>query len=174
VCVGSSSSLPVIGSSIECARAKRGPREKDQPRRSICSPVRLSEAIPGAPCFGPRRLTAENRKPGPITRSPPTKKPEIKPNRAGRRVWCPEKGMGKWADCGFVGSGRTSPQAVLPLNEIGVAGSLESQSHLDQTDRSLFHPHDFRRAPPYSSGIYKRDPDMLVRGHDLSEDHGSA
>ena len=62
----------------------------------------------------------------------------------------------------------------LGLEEIGVGGSMESQSHLNQTDRSLLHPDDFRWAPPCSNGIRLTEPDMLARWLVCRENHGSA
>ena len=62
----------------------------------------------------------------------------------------------------------------LGLEEIGVGGNMESQSHLNQTDRSFLHPDDSRRAPPCSNGLRLTEPDMLVRGQVCREDHGSS
>ena len=61
----------------------------------------------------------------------------------------------------------------LAFEQIGVGGSMESQSHLNQTDRSLLHPDDFRRAPTCSNGLRLTERDMLVRGQVCREDYGS-
>jgi hypothetical protein len=59
------------------------------------------------------------------------------------------------------------------LEEIGVARSIESQSDLDQANRSLPHPDDSRWAPACFDGLDQTDPDMLVGGLFPREDQRS-
>src|SRR5208337_3811448 len=50
---------------------------------------------------------------------------------------------------------------------------MELQSNLDQADRNLPHPDDSDWAPACLNGPGQTDPDMLVRGHFLRENHRS-